>query len=173
MPAGFEGNQIKKSQNVRHTETPSVTGQIMRILLYYIMQLPCVFPQCRKKMVCIIKTVFFLISFKKRDCWCQKKQKAWPLDTCVAFHVDRGWEVSCNLSLAFSQSNCVSFSAEYGAVLAVLKDNFCKCGKTSSLPYGIFFNLLKLFATLRAHCTVIWYVYAKFSSYLINLSQLP
>lgn len=85
----------------------------------------------------------------------------------------RGWEVSCNLSLAFSQSNCVSFSAEYGAVLAVLKDNFCKCGKTSSLPYGIFFNLLKLFATLRAHCTVIWYVYAKFSSYLINLSQLP
>lgn len=63
-------------------------------------------------------------------------------------------EVSCNLSLAFSQSNCVSFSAEYGAVLAVLKDNFCKCGKTSSLPYGIFFNLLKLFATLRAHCTL-------------------
>lgn len=69
--------------------------------------------------------------------------------------------LGCNLSLAFSQSNCVSFSAEYGAVLAVLKDNFCKCGKTSSLPYGIFLNLLKLFATLRAHCTVIWYVYAK------------
>lgn len=166
MPAGFEGNQIKKSQNVRHTETPSVTGQIMRILLYYIMQLPCVFPQCRKKNGVHYQNCFvFFISFKrKRDCWCQKKQKAWPLDTCVAFHVDRDWEVSCNLSLAFSLSNCVSFSAEYGAVLAVLKDNFCKCGKTSSLPYVIFFNLLKLFATLRAHCTVIWYVYAQFSS---------
>lgn len=76
MPAGFEGNQIKKSQNVRHTETPSVTGQIMRILLYYIMQLPCVFPQCRKKMVCIIKTVFFLISFKKKGLLMPEKAKS-------------------------------------------------------------------------------------------------
>lgn len=61
MPAGFEGNQIKKSQNVRHTETPSVTGQIMRILLYYIMQLPCVFPQCRKKWCALSKLFFFYL----------------------------------------------------------------------------------------------------------------
>lgn len=75
MPAGFEGNQIKKSQNVRHTETPSVTGQIMRILLYYIMQLPCVFPQCRKKMVCIIKTVFFFKSLLKKGTVDARKSK--------------------------------------------------------------------------------------------------
>lgn len=67
MPAGFEGNQIKKSENVRHTETPSVTGQIMRTLLYYIMQLPCVFPQCRKKWCALLSHHFcffcFFISF--------------------------------------------------------------------------------------------------------------
>lgn len=76
MPAGFEGNQIKKSQNVRHTETPSVTGQIMRILLYYIMQLPCVFPQCRKKNgVHYQNCLFFLISLKKKGTVDARKSK--------------------------------------------------------------------------------------------------